>query len=173
MGVVFAGLLAGAENTFGPKIAQNKRAELEEAVLAVVPNVARSESKPVGLTEVFKCFDEDDKLVGWALPASGFGFQDKIHLVVGLSPDALKITGLKVVDNKETPGLGNKIDDDEWSGQYAGLDAAKEVKVVKTQREIEQNEIQAITGATISSEAVTKIANQIIAEMRPKLDELR
>jgi len=174
MGVIFAGLLAAAESTFGPKIEQNKRQELEEAVSAVVPDAADFESKYVGTTEVFKCLNADGELTGWALPANGFGFVDKIYLVVGLSPDGSKITGLKVVGNNETPGLGNKIEDDEWSIQYKGLNATTNVKVVvKAKPKIEQNEIQAITSATISSEAVTKIANDAIAQMRPKLDELR
>ncbi|MHC4443996.1 MAG: FMN-binding protein [Planctomycetota bacterium] len=173
LGVVYAGLLATAESTLGPKIAQNKRDELEAAVYAVVPEVASSESKRIGGREVFKCLNSDGELSGWALQAEGFGFQDKIKLVVGLSPDGSKITGLKVVENTETPGLGNKIEDEEWTGQYKALDALREVVVVKSQRKVENNEIQAITGATISSEAVTKIANKIIFEMQPKLDELR
>ena len=146
---------------------------MERAVYAVVPDVKRFDELEVGVNKVFKCFNADDELTGWALPGEGFGFQDKIKLVVGLSPDGSKITGLKVVDNKETPGLGNKIDNDKWSGQYKNLNASKTVAVVKGQRKIEQNEIQAITGATISSEAVTRIANEMIAEIRPKLDELR
>lgn len=173
LGVVYAGLLATAESTLGPKIEQNKRAELEAAVYAVVPEVARSESQRIGEQEVFKCFNSAGELTGWALQGEGFGFQDKIKLVVGLLPDGSIITGLKVVDNKETPGLGNKIEDDEWADQYKALDALRKIVVVKTQRDIERNEIQAITGATISSEAVTRIANEIIVEMRPKLDGLR
>ena len=173
MGVVYAGLLAAAESTFGPQIERNRRAELEEAVFAVVPDVARIEPKQIELKEVFKCLNSDGELTGWALPAEGFGFQDKIKLVVGLSADGSKVTGLKVVANIETPGLGNKIEDDEWAGQYKDLSASKKITVVKTQRKVEQNEIQAITGATISSEAVTRIASKIIEEMRPKLDELR
>ena len=165
-------MLATAESTLGPKIAQNKRAELERAVYAVVPDVKSYDELEVGVNKVFKCFNADGELSGWALPAEGFGFQDKIKLVVGLSPDGSKITGLKVVDNKETPGLGNKIEDDEWTGQYKALDALREVVVVKTQRDIELNEVQAITGATISSKAVTRIANAIIVAMRPKLAEL-
>ena len=45
--------------------------------------------------------------------------------------------------------------------------------MVKKPRREESNEIQAITGATISSEAVTRIANDAIRQVRSKLEELR
>ena len=178
MSVIFALLLAGAQAAFGPRIEQNRNAELERAARAVVPdNVAKLERILVQVEKeqktVFKCMGAGGELVGWALVDSDFGFQDKIKLVVGLSPDGRTITGLEVVENTETPGLGNKIAEAEFSGQYRGLDAARPIAVVKQAPSREDNEIKAITGATISSEAVTKIANNVIGQVRPTLDELR
>ncbi|UCF33483.1 MAG: FMN-binding protein [Phycisphaerales bacterium] len=171
MAVVFAGLLAGTQTALTPAIERNKRAALEAAVFDVVPGAVRFEEQSVGLYTVYKCFDDKDRFVGWGIPHADFGFQDKIRLVVGLSPDGATVTGLKVVENTETPGLGNKIEADEWRGQFAGLDAGSPVKVVKKPRTDERHEIQAITGATISSEAVTKIANRVLTDVRPKLLE--
>lgn len=178
LSVVFALLLAGAQAAFGPRITENKKAELESAAVDVVPaGVERLEKVTVKVGKeqksVFKCLDAHGELVGWALVDSGFGFQDKIKLVVGLSPDGNEITGLKVVENTETPGLGNKIDGVKFASQYEGLDATKVIAVVKRQRLRDNNEIEAITGATISSEAVTRIVNEVIDKVRPKLDELR
>ena len=178
MSVVFALLLAGAEAAFKPKIEANRNAELEQAARAVVPAKVEKLEKQTVLVDkaekiVFKCLGSDGQLVGWALVDSDFGFQDKIKLVVGLSPDGNTITGLKVVENTETPGLGNKIADDDFSGQYQTLDATREIEVVKRPRNQEDNEIQALTGATISSDAVTRIANNVVSQVRPKLDEMR
>jgi len=180
MSVVFALLLAGAEAAFKPKIDANRNAELERAARAVMPADVELEAlakTPVVVEHeektVFKCLGPDGQLVGWALVDSDFGFQDKIKLVVGLSPDGGTITGLKVVENAETPGLGNRIEEDGFSGQYEGLDATREVEVVKHGRKAEENQIDAITGATISSDAVTKIANEVVRGIRPKLEELR
>jgi electron transport complex protein RnfG len=186
LAVVYALLLAGAQAAFGPKIEQNKRAELEQAAREVVPDaqVETLEEHPVtvdGETRtVFKCVGAEGAVVGWALVDSDFGFQDKIKLVVGLSADGNRITGLKVVENVETPGLGNKIADEAWSSpdvawsaQYRGLDATRPITVVKQSARKDNNEIQAVTGATISSTAVTKIANRAVEALRPKLDELR
>ncbi len=173
LAVIFAFLLAGAEKVFGPKIETNKREEINDAVYAVVPNVAEAERETIDMHTVFKCMDDSGQVVGWGLVGSGFGFQDKIKLVIGLSADTTTITGLKVVENKETPGLGNKIVEPKWAGQYENLDATRDVQVVKEdltdEERQENNQIQAITGATISSESVTTIANKIINELRPAL----
>ncbi len=178
MGTIFALLLAGAQAAFGPRIAENRRAELERAARSVVPaEVGKLEEATVQVEKeektVFKCLGAGGELVGWALVDSGFGFQDKIKLVVGLSPDGGKVTGLQVVENVETPGLGNRIEEKEFSDRYKGLDATEGITVVKQGASKDRNEIQAITGATISSEAVTRIANSVLSKVRPKLDELR
>jgi len=173
LGAAFGAMLGGAQTVWGPQIARNNQAVLNRAVFDVVPGAEKIEKRQLGLHDVYKCFDADGQLAGWALPASDFGFADKIHLVIGLSPDADTITGLKVTKNTETPGLGNRIEEEQWRSQYVGLDAARQIEVRKGKRNRQRNEIHAITGATISSLAVTKIANDIIAEVRPKLDQLR
>jgi electron transport complex protein RnfG len=78
-----------------------------------------------------------------------------------------------VIENVETPGLGNKIEGPEWAGQYEGLDARRAVKVEKRPPISGQNEIQAITGATWSSRYVTEIVNEALARVRPELDRHR
>ena len=172
MGVVFACLLAGTQITLSERISVNKQRALNQAVAEVVPNLERSEELEIDGNRVFKCFDANDELTGWAVQASGTGFVDKITLVVGLSADGPEITGLKVIEDLETPGLGNKIEG-EWAYQYQGLDATRGLTVVKGSRSAANNEIQAITGATYSSTYVTDIVNDVLVRIRPKLAEHR
>ena len=171
VGTGFAVLLAGAQAGFGPRIAQNKREALEQAVFEVVPGAEKFERLSAGARQVFRCLDAAGQLVGWAVPASGFGFQDKIELVFGLSADTNTITGLKILDQKETPGLGNKIEEAAWRAQFKGLDATSPGSTVKGAPKDKAHEVQAVTGATISSTSVMKIVNQAAAEVRPKLSE--
>lgn len=175
MGIAFALLLAGAQTSLQPRIRLNQQKALEEAVAEVVPATAKMETLAIeGYdSRVFKCFDDNGRPVGWAIEAVGVGFADKIRLVAGLSLDGAQLMGLKVIENVETPGLGNKISESEWAGQYQGLDASRPITVVKHPPAAEQNEIQAVTGATISSKAVTKIVNEAIEKVRPKLDQQR
>jgi len=178
LGLVFAVLLAGAQTTLQPTIRVNQQKALNEAIGTVVPGTVKTEK--VAVTgydrEVFRCLDGSGKLVGWAIDAAGMGFADQIREVIGLSADAETVTGLKVIENVETPGLGNKIaaepadeSDKVWADQYRGLSAGKETTVVKHAPIEGTNEVQAVTGATISSKAVTDLANKAIQHVRAEL----
>ncbi|MFQ5806520.1 MAG: FMN-binding protein [Phycisphaerae bacterium] len=175
MGIVFASLLAEAQISLSSRIKENQVRALNEAIRAVVPGTRTTETIQIEGHDrgVYKCLDDDGQLVGWALDAIGTGFVDKIRLVAGLDPAGEKITGIKVIDNVETPGLGNKIEDPDWAGQYKGLDATRAIKVQKRRPIAGENEIQAITGATWSSRYVTDIVNEIIAKIGPELDKHR
>lgn len=172
MGVVFALLLAGTQTTLSERIRENQQRALNEAITDVVPNTKNTEPLEIDGNRVFKCLDENKKLIGWAVQASGTGFVDKITLVVGLTPPADKITGLKVIENLETPGLGNKIVGP-WADQYKGLSTDADITVKKGRAEQDKNQIDAITGATWSSRYVTDIVNDCSQRIRPKLDAHR
>jgi electron transport complex protein RnfG len=173
LGVAIAVGLGATQAALDPQIQRNKQADLEKAIFEVVPNTKKFEQKTAGLQTVYACLDDKGTLLGWALPASGFGFQDKISTVIGLNADGSRVTGLYILDNKETPGLGNIIEKAQWRGQYVGLDATTAVQVIKGKRKDVAHEIEAITGATISSNAVTKILNESVAQIRPKLAQLK
>ncbi len=171
MGLGFGTMLAGAQMTLSPQIEANKKAEVDRAVAEVVPDTIETETVEIdGFDgEVFKCLGTNGKHVGWALKGRGGGFIDKITLVTGLNPEATEIIGIKVTEHTETPGLGTKIEDPAWTGQYVGLDATKPLAVVKRDRVEADNEIKAITGATWSSKHVTDIVNMLMDEVRPEL----
>ena len=133
------------------------------------PTPQTTEQLSIADHDVFKCMNADGDHVGWAVDASGTGFVDKIRLVAGYDPELTQITGVRVIENVETPGLGNKIQEPEWVGQYDGLDAAREIVVEKRPPVDGANEIQAITGATWSSRYVTDIINEILKDIRPEL----
>jgi electron transport complex protein RnfG len=168
LGIVFALLLAGTQTSLQARIEANKKQVVASAVRQVVPDVDRMEAREVNGYQVFRCMDAQGELIGWAVEASGMGFVDKITLVAGLNAEATEITGVKVTENLETPGLGNKIADPQWAGQYGGADATREVTVTKGPASGE-NEVQAITGATWSSRYTTDIVNEILTEVRPEL----
>ena len=61
---------------------------------------------------VFAGFDRDGKLVGLAIETQGMGYQDLIRLLYGYSPDEQAIIGIRVLESRETPGLGDRIETD-------------------------------------------------------------
>ena len=88
---------------------------------------------------------------------SNNGFGGKIELIIGLLMDGT-VTGYKVIQQNETPGLGTKITEAKFSGQFVGLNAHK------SNFELSKNggEIDALTGATISSNAVVEAVKKAV-----------
>jgi electron transport complex protein RnfG len=107
---------------------------------------------------------------GWVVKTKGQGYADTIELLLGLSSDLSTITGLFVLDQKETPGLGNKIITDAWRGQFVDAPAGGNLVVVKT-GSTHPGEIDAVTGATISSKSVTVLINTAVGDLRSPLTD--
>ncbi len=186
--LALAGLISGAaiigiyEITL-PTITINKARELREAVFKVVPGVTKmqqlvyrdDELIVVTKTEkdekpVYAGYDDEGVFVGYAIPAAGPGFQDTIGLLYGYKPDGQLVTGMEILESRETPGLGDKIYKDlDFVANFKALLTAPEIIVVKKGKKTRPNEVDAITGATISSKAVVRIINETHAEWSQRL----
>jgi electron transport complex protein RnfG len=112
--------------------------------------------------------NRDGELAGWVVKAGGQGYADKIELLLGLDPALDTITGLFVLEQKETPGLGNKIILAHWRGQFTGKQTGEPLTVQKG-GDASPVGIDAITGATISSRSVTAIVNQVVGGLKGHL----
>ncbi len=116
----------------------------------------------------------------WGMWIFGFGagfLTVLIRLIVGLSPDLSQTVGLKVLKDNETPRLGTKIREGLFPDQFFGragrpapVLGQAELKVVKTPPAA-SHEVQAITGATISSKAVVRIINASVQALRAGLGD--
>ena len=108
---------------------------------------------------------DEGKPAGWVVKAAGQGYAGSIELLLGLNPAGNIISGLFILEQVETPGLGNKITFPAWLNQFAGQRTAKPLEVVKG-GETAPGAIDAITGATISSKGVVGIVNRTVSETR-------
>ncbi len=163
--VFVGGMLAGFFKFVEPKIEENRLREERQAVFSVLPNVAdyRVIEKRIDKKDVVKIFrgvDKDGKLVGYAFLASGPGFQGIITMMVGLNVDMKHLTGLKVLEQVETPGLGDKIREKWFEDQFKELSIEPKIEYIKNRKPEKPNQIQSITGATITTKAVTNIINK-------------
>jgi len=181
-----AGLCSGlglvSVNIFtAPLIAANKAAALERAVLEVVPDSATMQELELfgegeggrGKPRVFAAYDGSGQFRGYAIKSQDFGFQDVIELIFGYDPAGQVITGMEVLASKETPGLGDKIyKDEEFVAQFEALAVEPSVELVKKGKKSAPNQVEAITGATISSRAVVekiiRSACQEVLELLPR-----
>lgn len=123
------------------------------------------------LDRVYVGYGRDGSPVGIAMVGADAGFQDVIRVMFGYHPGTGEVMGMRVLESKETPGLGDKIEKD--SSFVAGfLAVAAPLLAVKAGRESgADGEVTMITGATISSRAVIDIINARLAEVRPAADE--
>lgn len=119
----------------------------------------------------FAGYDANGKLLGIVIEGGERGYGDVINAMYSYSPDQKAVTGFKVVDMHETPGLGDKIDSDpKFKENFKALDATHPITTVKHGSKKNAWEIDAISGATISSRAVGRLLNKSVQETVPVIE---
>jgi len=178
------GLFAGGSLAFvyrwaRPQIEAHERELLRQAIFSVLPETKSYEFSEKDGVEIYQCEDSSGNLVGYAFVAEGGGYQDKIKMMVGLRPDFKTLGGIEVLYSRETPGLGGKIDSEDilqpagktFTKQFRELEVSPPIEYVKGKKPTSPNQIQAITGATISSRSVVEIINETVARVREIVEE--
>ncbi|MBF0237251.1 MAG: RnfABCDGE type electron transport complex subunit G [SAR324 cluster bacterium] len=177
-----------------PTIKKNKAIALQKAIFEVVPHTTKvanfllagdsvtpvKEPSDKGIM-LFAAYDNEGNLTGVAVEASGQGYADKIKVLYGYSPEQQAVVGMKVLESKETPGLGDKIEIDEtFRKNFEKLDVTlndsldgllNEVATVKQGTKTHPWQIDGITGATISTKAIGKLMNQSTQQMVPLINK--
>ena len=115
-----------------------------------------------GESTIFYIGKKDGKITGVACETSGEGYAGMISIMVGINPEAA-ITGIEILSNQETPGLGTRIKGDTFRKQFTGKSFTNS-KLVKGELAVSKDggDITAITGATISSRGVTMAVNNAL-----------
>ena len=159
---VAALLLALTNSVTASTIAQrNEQANAEARKLVLesaqdfeeVKDAKTDNSKGVKVSEIYEAKDASGNTVGYTLKVLPSGYGGTIELMVGIDSANGQVSGINVVSNSETAGLGAKATDPEFSDQYKGK-PLEELSVLKNGTPGD-TEIKAISGATITSTAVT------------------
>ncbi|PID67469.1 MAG: nitrogen fixation protein RnfG [Fusobacteriales bacterium] len=143
---ISAGILGGINGFTSKIIAINTIKIINEARKEVLPNAKNFNQEEVKVVEGIEYIpgtDDNDSIVGYVASVASPGYGGDINFVLGMDNEG-KITGLNVVSNAETPGLGAKITNKDWQALWIGRDV--DYKFDKT--------VDAFAGATISPEAV-------------------
>jgi len=179
-----------------PAIERNIAEALQRSISDVLPGtrqtttfaVANQQLQPLGdeedsLVKYYAGYDDAGQLIGVAVAAAGQGFQDTLSVLYGYSLDCQCIMGFKVMESKETPGLGDKIETDpDFTANFEALDVSLDsdmeqilnpIVMVKHGQKTEPWQIDAITGATISSQAVANILHDSSAVSAPLINKNR
>lgn len=160
----FVGVILGFAYTITkePIEAQAQKANTE-AMRELIANGDTFKKKDVKLTENIVEVNEvlnNGSTVGYTIKLNTKGYGGNIELMVGISNDG-KVQGIKILSQSETPGLGANSTQPAFYGQFKGKSIEKELQVIKASS-AQDNEIQAITGATITSKAVTRGVNEAV-----------
>jgi electron transport complex protein RnfG len=126
-----------------------------------------------GIDRVYLGYDAGGKRVGFAVSATEAGFQDPITVMFGYDAGAKRVIAMRVVANRETPGLGDKIVKDTAFVAGFAEAAAPLHGVTKDRGARAPGDVVMITGATISSRAVIRIINNAIARWEPLMSAYR
>ena len=164
IGLISGGILALVYQWSLPRIEENRVRETDAAVYKVLPDIVSYKRVEKDDLVYFKGFDKKGSWVGTAILCRGNGYQGEIKLMVGMDAGFTEFTGMAILEQVETPGLGAKIAENKFQEQFRGLAARPPVEYVKGRIPEKPNEIQAITGATISSRAVVDIINKAVKQ---------
>jgi len=180
-----------------PVIQRNQAEALQRAILQVLPGAVSSrtfrlvdggrfealDGEPDGASLVHAGYDADGRLVGLALEAEGMGYQDVIRLIYGYSFSDRAVIGIRVLESRETPGLGDRIETDPgFLENFERLDVSltddstrilNPIEAVKQGAKQHPWQVDGITGATISSVAVADILRRSSEEWIPRLHRSR
>jgi len=168
LSLCFGGALAGVEVALRDRIAANKKAMTFGKIPDLVPGAIGGTKIEVEGYTVYRAAGQGGVLAGWVVQASGMGYVDRIELLVGLDKSGKTITGLAILEHKETPGLGAFIRSDSFQDQFAGKKGDGQLEPIKSGTPNDR-QIQAITSATISSQSVCTIINKAVSAVREEL----
>lgn len=173
-------LLAAAAVVTRPAIERQQAERLEAALRRVLPGAVRFE--PRGADDdaaVFAGRTADGRVAGYALRGAAMGYADRIEVLFGWDPRDEVVTGLVVLDQRETPGLGARIRDDAaFHASLRGLPLAlaDDGRSLRTPVALADRRggggagrIDGITGATISSVAVARAVEESAIRWLPEL----
>lgn len=170
------------------RVLHNQRQARQLAVTRVVPGSVRSvdlafdpadgfrRASAGEAATVFAGYDERGVLVGWAIQAQGPGYQDVIRLLYGYSPSQRAIVGMVVLESRETPGLGDAIESPAFAENFRRLDVTLEgkrlahaIELVAPGKKQHPWQVDAISGATVSSRAVAQIVGDSASRWLPRI----
>ncbi len=106
-----------------------------------------------------EALDEDGKLIGYIFKNSLHGYGGPVTVNVGIDLNG-QITGVKAMDLSETPNIGMKVSEDEFGKQFLG----KTVGMKSTSGKAGENEVETISGATVSSTAFIKVVQMSLSQ---------
>ena len=171
MGTVSGALLVGLNAFTSTQISINEELKLKSAVLDVL-RIPYTKEDALGALKVFKenveyiekdgltIYEGKDQSV--AFEFNGPGVWGAIHGIISINPDHKTIRTIKILHQEETPGLGSRISESAFLNQFKDKEFSPALVFKPAGKAEKNNEVDTITGATLSSKALEKLLNAAI-----------
>lgn len=162
--IIVAGIVAFVYNATKEQIAMNNAVNAEDLALvmpesdALVDLTTEFEEHEI-ITEIYKA-TKGEEVVGYVYKMIIAGYKPGLGTLVGIDNEG-NVIAAKVTQSSETPGLGALVAEDAFISQFTGKETSSSFLVVKS-TPASENEIQAVSGATISSGAVATSINEAV-----------
>ena len=179
----FFGLLLALANTaWSGKIEQNKIDKLNGLMGSLITDADKFElvlkdvqidlgKGKIAKSDIYQATASNGNTAGFCFRAEGTGFADKIELVIAVDAACNKIIGYSVLASNETPGFGDQITGDYFRKQFMGAPVGTLNLLKKGDNTKVDNDIIAISGATVSSTAVVNIFNNFLEQIKKQVSE--
>ena len=153
--VISAFILSWVYKETKQRIQQNEKRAIELAFKELLPDAIKFETAQRWVSG----FNDENQLVGKIVSSEKRGYSSRIKIFVGLDIQK-KITGIEIVAQNETPGLGDRIKSAKFLKQFVGKDKSQIPEVGRVKRLPATSKVHTITGATISSKAVIEAVRE-------------
>lgn len=161
---VVGGIVSLVFSTTEEQIALNNKVSSDDLLVVMPENdsieeVTEENNLPEEITEMYIAFKGSEE-IGYVYKVEVMGYKDIINILIGIDKDN-NLVGTKIMKQGETPGLGDLITKDKFINQLFGKQIDEDFTAVKGDASSE-NEISAVTGATVSSSAVVSGVNKAV-----------
>lgn len=162
--MIVAGLLGGTNALTKEPIEEQSQLKAQQARKTVLPQAKGFEQVSLSGTdaECYAALNEDDEILGYAITTAAKGYGGDVMVMTGIDAVEGKVTGVSILSQNETPGLGANAVRPEFTGQYKQALPEGGFDVIKNAQP-KDGEIAAMTGATITSKAVTDAVNEAVS----------
>jgi Na+-transporting NADH:ubiquinone oxidoreductase subunit C len=180
---IFTGILSGAYVYSRPLIQANKRlneinAQLNALGIAVPAGMSSTDLeayyeqsidvKNINGQDVYQ-YEADDGSIKYAVPFEGAGLWGDITGIIAMEQDLRTLVGMDFISQNETPGLGGRIEEDWFKEQFRGISLYEDGDFIRFSTVSSEGQVDAITGATATSNAVLDILNESISKAKTKI----
>ncbi len=163
-----------------PVIYDQRKAAKDPALSSKLDKDPAGIKRQAKFASVYLIKDKAGKLEKIILPVHGYGLWSTLYGFIALKSDGNQITGLQFYQHGETPGLGAEVDNPKWRAMWPGKkvfgsDGSVKISVAKSVQNGKEHHIDALAGATLTSDGVHNLVQFWMGEQGFKrfLDNLK